>query len=664
MKTRYFHFTLGPVQAFVAQARRTRDFWAGSFLLSWLSAVAMKSVQELAGADAIKFPLPDQAFMAALAGAGHGPEQGNIPNRFMAEVPPAFGPQRARQVAASVQAAWLALADRVWERDLAGLPETLRGPAREVWQRQVPALWDMQWVLTPDDDDSAALDRRKNWRSHAAPAEPGVKCGMMDGWQELSGAPRPGARVLDAFWQAVMAGGATGIGSDLREGEQLCAPAFIKRRFVRHFKDFSAALLEQSPAPWRVHGWDLPSARPSAYYLAAAPWLADIIDHAGVDAINEFYQAALGVDPQRGEWNNEVQCVKVARAGRYDLSALNTKKFASLDAAVFFDAALENPRLFAKRDAIPRVRQALRALRDSAQQSAGERPAPSPFYAVLLMDGDSLGANMSQPERQPVISAALQQFTTDAGAIVRDNSGFLIYAGGDDVLALLPLEYALPCALALRDAYAAAFKEQFNAHPGVSFPATLSGAIEYAHIKAPLGRVLADAHPLLDDIAKEATGRDALACRVWKGGGCALTWSMPWACAISADGTQVITQQLATAFQTGGNDPMANRFFYRIRERFDLLNPVADGDTPVLNEQQRLRLMAMEYLQSGLLEQEPRPTMAEAERLIGPLLRQCTPTTRLTKTKATTIDYHRHPRLEVDAALLVRFLAQKGIETQ
>ncbi|MEZ5479145.1 MAG: type III-B CRISPR-associated protein Cas10/Cmr2 [Thiolinea sp.] len=30
----YFHFTLGPVQSFVAQARRTRDFWAGSFILS------------------------------------------------------------------------------------------------------------------------------------------------------------------------------------------------------------------------------------------------------------------------------------------------------------------------------------------------------------------------------------------------------------------------------------------------------------------------------------------------------------------------------------------------------------------------------------------------------------------------------------------------------
>ena len=31
------HVKLGPVQGFIRQARRTRDLWAGSFLLSWLS---------------------------------------------------------------------------------------------------------------------------------------------------------------------------------------------------------------------------------------------------------------------------------------------------------------------------------------------------------------------------------------------------------------------------------------------------------------------------------------------------------------------------------------------------------------------------------------------------------------------------------------------------
>lgn len=38
----YLHFMIGPVQEFISQARRTRDFWAGSFLLSWLSGVAVR----------------------------------------------------------------------------------------------------------------------------------------------------------------------------------------------------------------------------------------------------------------------------------------------------------------------------------------------------------------------------------------------------------------------------------------------------------------------------------------------------------------------------------------------------------------------------------------------------------------------------------------------
>ena len=82
----YFHFTLGPVQSFVAQARRTRDYWAGSFLLSWLAGVAMKTV--IAQGGRIVFPQPDAGYLAWLEGQGTGqpPRQGGIPNRFKAEV--------------------------------------------------------------------------------------------------------------------------------------------------------------------------------------------------------------------------------------------------------------------------------------------------------------------------------------------------------------------------------------------------------------------------------------------------------------------------------------------------------------------------------------------------------------------------------------------------
>jgi CRISPR-associated protein Cmr2 len=100
---------------------------------------------------------------------------------------------------------------------------------------------------------------------------------------------------------------------------------------------------------------------------------------------------------------------------------------------------------------------------------------PSPFYAILLMDGDSLGKHMTSTEKQPKISDALKKFTDKVNDIVYQNNGFLIYAGGDDVLAILPLEDALSCAKDLRDEYLEAFK-------GSDINSSLSGAIEYAHI--------------------------------------------------------------------------------------------------------------------------------------------------------------------------------------
>jgi len=94
---KFFHFTLGPVQSFVAQARRTRDLWAGSFLLSWLSGQAMKAVLDQGGK--IIFPrvtdangTPVDPMLKAIIGINGAPtpQIGSIPNRFKAEVPDDF----------------------------------------------------------------------------------------------------------------------------------------------------------------------------------------------------------------------------------------------------------------------------------------------------------------------------------------------------------------------------------------------------------------------------------------------------------------------------------------------------------------------------------------------------------------------------------------------
>jgi len=85
-KNQYFHLTIGPVQGFVAQARRSKDLWGGSFLLSWLSGVAIAAVRGQSEYNKVTFPIPDEHFIQALTGElGDDmayPKQGGIPNRF------------------------------------------------------------------------------------------------------------------------------------------------------------------------------------------------------------------------------------------------------------------------------------------------------------------------------------------------------------------------------------------------------------------------------------------------------------------------------------------------------------------------------------------------------------------------------------------------------
>jgi CRISPR-associated protein Cmr2 len=655
--SQYFHLTLGPVQGFVAQARRTRDFWAGSFLLSWLSGVAMKEVRQQQGE--LLFPTEDESFLAWISGEpidDKPPKQGSNPNRFKAEVGKEFSPQ---QVVEAVDSAWRYLADLVWEKDLEGHAWSTK--PRVIWQQQVEGFWEISWALTDKIDDSSVLDRRKNWRSYQMPPQAGVKCMMMDGWQELSGAERPhreGRETLEHFWGTLIGSGRSGIESDLREGEHLCAIGYIKRRFARYFSELDKSM----PGGWRLKGWKLPLSIPSVSYMAAAPWLAELIarvsEQGQESLLQEYHDHAKRITNGYEEWDNTVGCVDRALK-----KTRLVKKWVALDGNVFFDHALDNPRVWS---GLPETIQdslaAMRSLLHRLRTATAVEPV-SPFYALLMMDGDSLGQHMSDSNKQEIISQALKRFTDGVEQLVVRHDGFLIYAGGDDVLAVLPLEQALPCATALRKHYLQCFEQ-------TGIGTTLSGAVEYAHVKMPLTRILKDAHALLDDVAKDQTGRDAIAVRVWKPGGMQQQWSMPWDRALEKDRERdrFILQHMADEFRREDErSAFASGFFYRIRERFDLLNPPHGKETakPLLNFEDACILMAAEYINSGVNQgrkKEDRLETHDAVEIIRPLMEQCRVIVRRQDAEAQTTDFVDQGRLKPDAALLLRFLADKGIE--
>jgi len=636
-----FHFTLGPVQGFVAQARRTRDFWAGSFILSWLAGVAMKAVQEQKGELIV--PVPDKNYLAWLEGEEDDkkrPRQGAVPNRFTAIVDSNFKPE---EVVESVRQAWRALAETVWDNDLA--QHSGQFPAtREIWDRQIEGFWEISWVYG---EASNLLDRRKNWRTSPTTREPGVKCSVMDGWQELSGVPgpaKPDSLRQKQFWQLLRTLGSKGMTTDLAENEHLCALAFIKRRFARWFHQVT----KEMPGGWTLRGWELSTGVPSVMYMAAVHWLEKVIQDETPQRLERLYDAAQQLTQGYGEWHTDIKCIHNAYERRGD----RIDRLRRLDGSVFFEHVLENFKLYAEREL---NQQHVDEMRRALKELTIEPKNPTPFYAILLMDGDSLGSQLSDPDKRGLISAALKRFTDKVSDTVYENNGFLIYAGGDDVMALLPLEDALPCAAALRADYLNAFKEDFTENH--SF--TLSGAIEYAHVKMPLTRVLSDAHHLLDEVAKDGRGRDAIAVRVWKPGGKALEWAMPWDEALNEnDREQVKIVCLANAFAQESRD-FSSKFFYKIRARFDLLNPEKEDGAVILQDQDAVKLLAADYLASKAGDRNGKSSLQEAEQRIKPLLKQCRPAFR--KIKDGEVKCELGKRLEEDGALLVRFLAHKGV---
>ena len=129
------------------------------------------------------------------------------------------------------------------------------------------------------------------------------------------------------------------------------------------------------------------------------------------------------------------------------------------------------------------------------------------------------------------ISRTLHRFASDARRIVRDHRGHAIYAGGDDVLALVPLTQARGCASDLADAFAKSLGENAkNMQLPDSKRPTLSVGLGIGHVIEPLGALRARAERAEQHAKGDATEcpRDALAFRLGIRSGAESGWRAQW----------------------------------------------------------------------------------------------------------------------------------------
>lgn len=488
--------SIGPVQGFVSQSRRTRDLWGSSYLLSFLSAHAMHGAEK-AGGKIVRPLVEEDELYQWVKGrrSGDPPRIGSVPNHFVAEVDEDVSVV-ARRAEEALMEAWRNVHEAVWCKFV--VPAEASGlDTRGIWDRQVNGFWEIAWTAAPLSDDPAQkglLARRKHWRDHWPPDEPGDKCTVMHDLQELSGHVRSegtqSRENQERFWSDLR----KRVGAlDIRENERLCAVALTKRLFPK--------------IPEEALGWKVDSSHwPSTVHVGAVPWIKRVATAAPelarsyADEVKDH--APKGVFAER-------------RSPLLKAVAAEARDFARLDANWFHMEFVG--------DNLKRTLREIANATDEETERGRPLGTPAKYYALLLADGDRLGKLVSELGGQKV-GRALAEFTGKVQSIVEEHAGVTVYAGGDDVMAMLPLPTAIRCADALSSRYQQAFADI----DGAKSRATLSAAVVFAHIRFPLSSVIGQAHQLLDDVAKDGNGRDSLAVGVLKPGGMHCQWVTTW----------------------------------------------------------------------------------------------------------------------------------------
>lgn len=531
-----------------------------------------------------------------------------FPNRFLAVVPADFDVEKT--ICAAFEAEWQAIAEncRAWlkEKNLS-LPDS----SRDLWDFQISNHWKIHWQILPWTDADAALEALsripggKDAPIHKAKTvaeafqkrdqDRDDRCfrdGKLDsGWawsahyqlcqyqldarrqtREFGAWEGRHANVKDAFSgkeEAVVfadwlknAKATREIGHLFRHSHPLGGPNLIKR--VWHL----AHLAKKQGFDKSAFGF------PSVPSIAAEPWRDRVL-------------RAIARDTE--PWSAFVAFKEAVEKARdlleFDADSLpqeESKWLNKVDASIFDTAFWENLKELSAEESVLRDA-ALSALK-KLHHFVGSKP--DKYYAVLALDGDEIGKWLSGEKtpkiREVITEESVQWFEAKMPAesqawldghrplspgyhlqfsealanfglycarrIVERHGGHLIYSGGDDVLAILPADAAIKCAIGLRKAFQGdpslatttladfqnapqGFIRLKNTKPSepswtllVPGPnASVSVGISIGHSKEPLQDMIQEAQSA-EKHAKKSLGRDALSLRLFKRSGEQVHW--------------------------------------------------------------------------------------------------------------------------------------------
>lgn len=566
-----FLFTIGPVQSFIAQARKTQDLYAGSFLLSHLSDIAINKLNMLTDSCVLIFP---------------NKEIVSKPNRFIAKIECKDPEIIGSELYSFVQSKYRKICEDILGKLSLSTPKG--------FDQQISHLLDLHWIALDFEDGEYSskfielesyLGAVKNIRHFYQFQEDGRKCSLCGERNVLFyGGTKKRAHVHDA--EEI-----TNVSNKfISDGEGLCAVCLSKRFAGRHFKNKyngsypSTAKISLMDTLSKLYSSSLDDYKVifREYNILFRDNLEENLEFKNKLTKKYFERSEINVDLKVSL--KELTKLSNNTLSKLDASSPDDYKIIlrdNFDEQLYFKDNLTK-KYFEKNgiNADPEVSlEELTKLTNTAEQKGLKF---SNYYALLCLDGDNMGKWLSgefldDKDKSELLSFhghltnKLGSYAVKVKEIVQYPKGEVVYSGGDDVLAFINFNHLLPVMKELRESFPA-FEESPCIKEGNKSSASCGVCI--AHYKTPLQEVLTWARKMeheaksIDDNGK----KDAFAIAVLKRSGEIHKTVFKWKYD-TLDTIEVLAELVSILKPSSTSEPpsFSDSFVKKLNEEFNLL---------------------------------------------------------------------------------------------
>ena len=528
-----FLFTIGPVQSFIAQARKTRDLYAGSKILGEIIDAAMKYAQKEYGAEII---VPDSDSDAK-------------PNRFLAKITWDVPKEFAKDVEKTARAQWVDIALRSFTNagvchapETNGFDESQKrlidctkleqiNPAET--KKQIEDFLEVYWVLLEldgaedykekHDEIQKLLAAIKNTRQFEQIREPaGRKCALDGERNALFFLPT----VKDEQPRFIQ-DRPNEIGKKrylLSPGEGLSAVSLVKRFYAKGEKFPSTAEV----ALMNVLG-EIDDSKKENYKKPFGGYFDEQLYYEENLTTNYFRKRGLeGLIDQLPALQEERKAL------------FGGHKQSKYYAFIAFDGddmgKVWAGKILADKENLDEFQPEMSRLLQQFQELLAFRLGIYAAYATAYLNGNIRESEDGLPEkdiwrlilRDESYRGFMRRRDDETQKVYesrlelnKNEKGRTVYAGGDDFLGLINLKYLFAVMQELRVAYEKLVYEPLASSDKflIEKPLTFSAGVTIAHYKEPLGEVLRYVRQAEHDAKDIDEDKDAFSLVVLKGSG-------------------------------------------------------------------------------------------------------------------------------------------------